>query len=204
MHWTWPLPSPDPQPGACPVGGRNKADRSGRVRISRGPVAGQPDGHRGVISGSDALLAGAAASRWDCDTGRGSAASSSWKESWGRHVGSTIPSAGSKPEGHSGFHAAWAGGGAVCGIGAPGRRGGAQDPLLHLSAWIWDKCTSLRSQFPRSVNGAGDPGHEEMPTAGHPAARWPWSSTTWPCSPQHRVPAQPLSGLEPRPVLQLF
>lgn len=122
----------------------------------------------------------------------GSAASSSWKESWGRRAGSTIPSAGSKPEGHAGFHAAWVGGGAVCRIGAPGRWGGARDPLLHLLTWILDKCTSLRSQFPRSVNGAGDTGHEEMPTAGRPAARWPWSSATWPCSPQHRVPAMPL------------
>ena len=71
MHWTWPLPSPDPQPGACPVGGRNETDGSERVRTSWGPMAGQPDGRYGVISGSDALLAGAAASRWDYDTGRG-------------------------------------------------------------------------------------------------------------------------------------
>ena len=40
-----------PQPGACPVGGRNEADGSGQVRISRGPMAGQSDGHRGVTVG---------------------------------------------------------------------------------------------------------------------------------------------------------
>ena len=28
---------------------------------------------------------------------------------------------------------------------------GARDPLFHLLTWILDKCTSLQSQFPRSV-----------------------------------------------------
>lgn len=65
------LPPPHPQPGACPVSRRSETDRSERVRTSRGPVAGQPDGRCGVIRGSNALLAGAAASRWDCDAGQG-------------------------------------------------------------------------------------------------------------------------------------
>lgn len=34
-------------------------------------MAGQPDGRCGVIRESSALLAGAAVSRWDCDTGQG-------------------------------------------------------------------------------------------------------------------------------------
>lgn len=72
----------------------------------------------------------------------------------GEACGLHHPSVGSKPEGHAGFRAAWAGGGTVCRVGAPGRWGGARDPLLHLLTWILDKCMSLRSQFPRSVNGA--------------------------------------------------
>lgn len=43
-----------------------------------------------------------------------------WKESWGRRMGSTIPLWGASRRGHAGFRAAWAGGGTVCRVGAPG------------------------------------------------------------------------------------
>lgn len=50
------------------MGGRNEAYGLERIRTSRGPMAEEPDGWCGVISGSEVLLAGAAVSRWDFDT----------------------------------------------------------------------------------------------------------------------------------------
>lgn len=87
-------------------------------------------------------------------------------------------------------------------VGAPGEMGWGSrptSPTTHLDF-------GQMHVTPISVSKISEWGlqvHEEMPTAGRPAARWPWSSALALLL-QHRVPAMPLSGLEPRPALQLL